>query len=186
MAATGLVGDPTRHVIAGESDTTVQSLRASGWTDPVHYDPANDLGRPPDEGTLGLRRWSGALPQPGNRRAVPRLDPENRPGHGTPRPVRLTQDVISQDAYGRRPSPADELVARIGATRQNRGATPSKRTAVLDDGLRRHWRRDGRLGVPNGVSARAMSAWASGSAPVPAPADRPSASLPIKIVPPVN
>jgi S1-C subfamily serine protease len=101
IAAPGLVVT-NAHVVAGESDTTVTSPggdRVSAT--PVHYEPANDLA------VLGVDLGLPVLPlardpAPGTNAAVLGY-PENGGFAIAPARFGSTQNVISDDSYGRGP-----------------------------------------------------------------------------------
>jgi S1-C subfamily serine protease len=103
MASPGLVVT-NAHVIAGESDTTVTAPDGTKVDAvPLRYEPTNDLAvlkvgldLPP----LALARH----PSPGSRAAVLGY-PENGSLVFSPARLGSTQEVISEDSYGRGPVP---------------------------------------------------------------------------------
>lgn len=98
VAAPGLVVT-NAHVVAGESDTTVQLRDGSELTaTAVHYDPGNDLAVlrvPSDLPALASARH----PVRGQKAAILGY-PEDGPFTVTPGRFGDTRNVISQDAYG--------------------------------------------------------------------------------------
>jgi S1-C subfamily serine protease len=157
MAAPGLVVT-NAHVIAGESDTTVQSrsgVRVEAT--PVHYDPRNDLAVL--RVTVGLRPLALARsPQPGENAAVLGY-PENGPFTITPARFGSTQDVISQDAYGA--GPLDRRMSSLrGSVRSGNsgGPTVDANGRVLATVFASTTGGEpGGFGVPNGVVRRALA-----------------------------
>jgi Trypsin-like peptidase domain/Colicin V production protein len=105
LAKGGGVVVTNAHVVAGESDTTVQ-LRGTGPrhdAQPIWFDPKNDVAilRVPDLATsTPLAMNAGA--KPGTSGAVLGF-PENGPFHVAPARLGATTTVITQDAYGRGP-----------------------------------------------------------------------------------
>jgi S1-C subfamily serine protease len=101
VAAPGLVVT-NAHVVAGEHDTTVQTRGGTTYdATPVHYDPRNDLAVlqvSPGLTPLAL----SPQPKRGEKAAVLGY-PENGPFTISPARFGSTEDVISQDAYGRGP-----------------------------------------------------------------------------------
>ncbi|HEV7529631.1 MAG TPA: MarP family serine protease [Solirubrobacteraceae bacterium] len=109
IEGSGWVGAPdlivtNAHVVAGESDTTVQvrgrspSLPAR----PIAFDPTNDVAvlSVPSLGLAPLR----LLPDPPSGRAGAILGyPENGPFDVQPGRIGRTQTVLTDDAYGRGP-----------------------------------------------------------------------------------
>ncbi len=92
------------HVVAGEQDTTVQVAGSSASlpAEPVAFDPADDIAvlRVPELGLQPLRLASD--PASGTAGAILGY-PENGPFDAEPGRIGRTQDVLTQDAYGRGP-----------------------------------------------------------------------------------
>jgi S1-C subfamily serine protease len=90
------------HVVAGETDTTVVSLRGSVLgAEPVAFDARNDIAvlRVPGLFARPLRLVD---PRPGTSVAIVGY-PENGPLDAVPGRIGSTLTVLSQDAYGRGP-----------------------------------------------------------------------------------
>jgi S1-C subfamily serine protease len=90
------------HVVAGETDTTVVSLRGSVLrAEPVAFDGRNDIAvlRVPGLSARPLRLVD---PRPGTSVAIVGY-PENGPLDAVPGRIGSTLTVLSQDAYGRGP-----------------------------------------------------------------------------------
>jgi S1-C subfamily serine protease len=91
------------HVVAGQDDTTVSPPEGGEFdAQAVHYDPANDLAvlHVPGLAVPGLSLDDSA------RRGTPAVVlgyPENGPLTGTPARLGRTDEVISEDSYGRGP-----------------------------------------------------------------------------------
>ena len=122
FAAPGLVVT-NAHVIAGEEDTTVSLGEDDSRHDatPVHYDPANDIAvLRTDDLAEPIPIMSN--PQSGTTGAVLGY-PEN--GGLTVSPARLgaTEEVISEDSYGRGPI-RRELTALRGAVKRGNSGGP--------------------------------------------------------------
>ncbi|MEK6277794.1 MAG: MarP family serine protease [Actinomycetota bacterium] len=101
MAAPGLVVT-NAHVVAGERDTTVETQQGTqADATPVHYEPANDLALLRVSLDLPVLPLA-AEPKRGADAAVLGY-PENGPFTISPARFGDTQQVISQDSYGRAP-----------------------------------------------------------------------------------
>jgi S1-C subfamily serine protease len=103
IAAPGLVVT-NAHVVAGQSDTTVQ-LGGEGDRLParaVAYDPRNDVAVLQADGLAGRALPLAADPTPGRQAAILGF-PENGPYDVRAGRIGRTRTVITQDAYGRGP-----------------------------------------------------------------------------------
>ena len=107
VEGSGWVGLPglvvtNAHVVAGERDTTVTARDGTKVEAvPVHYDPRNDLAvLRVDLGLPQLQLWR--QPRPGTNAAVLGY-PENGGFEAAPARYGGTEDVISEDSYGRGP-----------------------------------------------------------------------------------
>jgi S1-C subfamily serine protease len=91
------------HVVAGESDTTVQLPGGAGAfrAQAVVFDPRNDVALLRLVGTRG-RPLPTASPRPGAPVAILGY-PENGPLTATPGRIGETSSVLTSDAYGRGP-----------------------------------------------------------------------------------
>jgi S1-C subfamily serine protease len=92
------------HVVAGESDTTVEPEGRGGALDaePVLYDPEDDISILRVRG-LGLPALSQAPSAPSGASGAILGYPENGPFDGEPARIGRTQDVVTQNAYGQGP-----------------------------------------------------------------------------------
>ena len=93
------------HVVAGEEDTTVQvgGEGAQHDADVVHFDPKNDLAILRSSGIGGVRPLAMDVnAEPGTAGAVVGF-PENGPLDIRPARLGRTNEVLSEDAYGRGP-----------------------------------------------------------------------------------
>jgi S1-C subfamily serine protease len=158
MAAPGLVVT-NAHVVAGESDTTVQTLSgASVNATPVHYDPRNDLALlrvPVDLAPLAIAR----SPKRGEEAAVLGY-PENGPFTVTPARFGSIENVISQDAYGRGPINR-RMVSLRGMVRSGNSGGPAvdpagRVLATVFAATTGGGSNPGGFGVPNGVVRAAL------------------------------
>lgn len=107
VEGSGWVAEPglvvtNAHVVAGESDTTVNTRSgASMPATPVYYDPENDLALLRVEASIAPLQIA-----PERKRGTPGAVlgyPENGPYTATPARLGDTRTVISEDAYGRGP-----------------------------------------------------------------------------------
>jgi S1-C subfamily serine protease len=100
-AAPGIVVT-NAHVVAGENDTTVTTRSgASLAATPVYYDPENDLALLRIDATLPALPLAHSAER-GESGAVLGY-PENGPYDAAPARFGETQDVVSEDSYGRGP-----------------------------------------------------------------------------------
>lgn len=101
VAAPGLVVT-NAHVVAGESDTTVNTRKgASLEATPVRYDPENDLAVLRIDASLPALELD-SQPRSGDSGAVLGY-PENGPYSVAAARLGETRDTISEDSYGRGP-----------------------------------------------------------------------------------
>jgi hypothetical protein len=159
VAGPGLVVT-NAHVVAGESDTTVTVRDASERlaATAVHYEPRNDLAilrvSGLDAPPLGLVR----RPRVGTSAAVLGY-PEDGPFHVAAARLGATQEVISQDSYGRGPI-RRKMTSLRGQVRSGNSGGPVVDTAgralttvfgATTSGSR------GGLGVPNAIVSQALA-----------------------------
>jgi S1-C subfamily serine protease len=128
VAGRGLVVT-NAHVVAGQDDTTVDSLRGSPLpAQAVAFDSRNDVAVLRVQG-LDAPALQQAEPTAGSSAAILGY-PENGPLSGTPARVGRTSVVLSEDAYGRGPLPRRITTLRGQVRRGNSGGP------VLDGGGR--------------------------------------------------
>jgi len=129
VAGQGGIVVTNAHVVAGESDTTVQ-LRGSGSRYSAHaiwFDPRNDVA------ILGVPALPPATPLQMNATARPGISaavlgfPLNGPFYIAPARLGPTTPVITQDAYGRGPV-TRKVTALRGRVRSGNSGGP-----VVDD-----------------------------------------------------
>ncbi len=154
------------HVVAGESDTTV-TLRDGVTRLPakaVRYDPHNDLALLRADALTAPALKLARRPRTGTPGAVLGY-PENGPFHVTAARVGATQQVISQDSYGRGPI-RRQMTSLRGNVRSGNSGGPmvdgAGRVLTTVFGATTTGSKGG-LGVPNSIVARALG---SVSAPV--------------------
>jgi S1-C subfamily serine protease len=113
------------HVVAGESDTTVQIPRGAALydADVVAFDPRNDVAVLRVRGADPQVPLQLADPVPGTSAAILGY-PENGPLQVTPGRVGATSTVLTRDAYGRGPV-ARTITAITGQVRHGNSGGPA-------------------------------------------------------------
>ena len=138
VARAGGVVVTNAHVVAGETDTTVQ-LGGTGRryaAQPILFNPHDDVAILRVPALAGVRPLRMRLNAPRDIRGRARL-PENGPFHVAPARLGQTITVITQDAYGERPDPpAGDRAARPSPLRQLRRAHGRRRGTSARHGLR--------------------------------------------------
>ncbi|MBA2765080.1 MAG: MarP family serine protease [Thermoleophilaceae bacterium] len=113
------------HVIAGQQDTQVQ-IGGEGTlhdAEAIHFDPRNDLAVLRATGVQGTPPLPiDNAPRPGTPAAILGF-PENGPSSVEPGRIGETEEVVSQDAYGRGPVTRRITVLR-GSVRQGNSGGP--------------------------------------------------------------
>jgi S1-C subfamily serine protease len=165
IARAGLVVT-NAHVVAGQSDTTVQ-LGGSGPSLPAHavvFDPHDDIAVLRVDGLGGRTLPIASEPRSGASGAILGF-PQNGPYDVRPGRVGSTRAVITQDAYGRGPVQRSIVTLR-GTVRPGnsggpmvdaRGRVVTTVFAATRGGLR------GGYGVPNAVVQRNLRRAGGGS-----------------------
>jgi hypothetical protein len=149
------------HVVAGESDTTVQDRGSGPHLDatPIAFDPTNDVAilRVPQLAAPALQMVGD--PQSGTAGAVEGF-PHNGPFRIRPARLGQTRRVISQDAYGRGPITRTVTSLR-GLVQPGNSGGPMVDTAghVLTTvfAATRGGPTDGGFGVPNAVVRQVLA-----------------------------
>jgi S1-C subfamily serine protease len=160
VAATGIVVT-NAHVVAGESDTTVEARGSPPQlsAQPIWFDPTNDVAVLRVAGLQRRPLTISPAPDRGTAGAILGY-PQNGPYHASAARVGSTQTFSSQDAYGRGP------VSRSITTFRGRVHPGNSGGPVVDGrgrvmttvfaatvGAAEH----GGYGVPNGVVRRALA-----------------------------
>jgi S1-C subfamily serine protease len=164
ISGSGWVAEPetvitNAHVVAGEDDTSVQTMTGSELdATAVHYDPRNDLAILRVAGLEQPPLGSVGDPEAGTEAAVLGY-PENGPFTISPARLGETGEVLSQDSYGRGPV-RREMTPFRGEVQPGSSGGP----AVDGDGAvlttvfaaSTSGRQDTGLGVPNDIVSRAL------------------------------
>ncbi len=159
VAAPGLVVT-NAHVVAGEDDTTVSPRGSDSRIDatPVHYDPSNDLAvlRVDGLGSAPLR--SVPDPEPGTPGAVLGY-PGNGPLAFAAARLGTTQNVITQDSYGR--GPIDRPISSLrGKIRSGNSGGPmvdgAGRVLTTVFAATKGAAKEGGFGIPNSIVSDAL------------------------------
>ncbi len=150
------------HVVAGQQDTQVQ-IGGEGTlhdAEAIYFDPRNDLAVLRSTGIQGVASLPiDADPKAGTPAAILGF-PENGPYTGEPGRIGETEEVTSQDAYGRGPVTRRMTLVR-GSVRQGNSGGPmvDKRGRVVTTifaATEREGSKSG-YGIPSGIVEEAVA-----------------------------